>query len=138
MNLLKNRPSVALPKKEESAVAAPSLSESKEDESKRASFSTKMRLSLSFRGKTKESSGTSSSAPSASARNTKATPDNPHPYEDIDSLPNRSRATSRKSVTWKDPQTNDLNEVLRARSKSVKGRDGRRTSLSWTQPPLST
>jgi len=135
MNILK-RASVSLAKKPEEA---PAITDGKDDESKRPSFSLKGRLSLSLKGKPKsDAPGTSSSTESGKASGySKATADEAHPYEDINSLPDRRRAASRKSVTWKDPQTNDLAEVLRARSKSVKDKEGRRTSVSWAQAPLS-
>lgn len=139
--MFKKRPSVSLPKKDENPAPVPALTvESKEDEAKRVSFSSKLRLSLSFKGKPSSSASLSSSSLLSSADNgpgsSKATPDNPHPYENIDSLPDRSRAQSRKSVTWKDPDTNDINVILRARAKSVKDRDGRRVSLTWDQSPM--
>lgn len=105
-----------------------------DSEARKSIFGSKLRLSLSFKNRSGSSANEPHSASSSSS--SKATPDNPHPYEDINNLPDRSRTQSRKSVTWKDPETTDLNEVLRARAKSVKGKDGRRTSLSWTQAPL--
>jgi hypothetical protein len=140
--MLKKRGSVSFAKKEDTA--APAITaEAKEDETKRASISSKLRMSLSFRTKSKELGSSTSSALLLSTKDdqptgySKSTHDEPHPYENIDSLPDRRRAPSRKSVTWKDPETKDLNELLRTRSKSVVDRDGRRVSLTWTQSPMS-
>ena len=118
--------------------------EDKSPVSGRTSLSSKLRVSFSF--KKKEGSSTpagSTGAPVSNGRSTSLPPPSSrdtHPYENIDSLPDRRRAAStRKSVGWKDPETGNLDDILRARAKSVKDRDGRRTSLSWTSnAPLSS
>jgi len=132
--MLKKRASLSVSKKEE--VPAITAEASKDEETKRASLGSKIRLSFSFKGKPKEAAAAGIDLEKEKS-SSKATTEEPHPYENIDSLPDRRRAPSRKSVTWKDPKTDDLNEILRTRAKSVKDRDGRRTSLTWTQSPMN-
>jgi len=112
-----------------------SVSESTDD-SKRQSFSLKNRITLSFR-KPKDVTSLASPLPSSEHPAGTATPEpltpEPHPYENADNLPDRSnRVSRRKSTVWKDPATNDINEVLRARAKSVIDKEGHRVQLGWS------
>jgi len=59
----------------------------------------------------------------------------PHPYENVEDLPVRTSA--RKSVVWKNPDTPNVDDVLRARAKSFRAKEGGRQSVSWAASPLS-